>query len=340
MASMVAAGGMDLNATIGSLFVGYTVSLWLYGITMSQIGLFLHRSSGNKSVFLRVIAWTLFVLENAQTIVISHGVWLYTISYHGRPHKLDRPTRSFGVLVYCTSINNGLVRCVYAYRIYKLTGGKFILPGLVVILSVMVAVMACIYATEGLRMLPWDASHKLSWLLYTGYACELAANCLITACMVFTFTRRSVGWRRSDNLAQTLMIYFLNSGLLVMICVICSIVTFVVIPSSFAFLAFYLALGKLYANSLLGSLNARDIIFPRVNLELTAPAAPLLTSVVVLDTDDMLESTTEGDGEAGQSFDSTSETRLESGLDRPQSNVSRGTEMVEVPPATASISRL
>ncbi|KAI0357199.1 hypothetical protein OH77DRAFT_141537 [Trametes cingulata] len=306
-----AEGGMDLNASVGSLFIGYAVSLWLYGITMSQIGLFLHRSSANKSLFLRTIAWTFFVLENAQTILISHGIWLYTVSYHGRPQKLATPTRSFGILVYITSVNNGIVRCVYAYRIYKLSGGHAILPALVVILSLMVAVLACIYGTQG--------------------------DCIITASMVYLFARRNVGYRQSDHLAQTLMIYFLNSGLLVMICVICSIVAYVAIPSSFAFLAFYLALGKLYANSLLGSLNARDIIFPRASMELSVPTVPLLTSIVVLDTDDrMLETTMDDHRELDLSCECTSETRLEPGPGS-EGGAPRGVDMIQVRPTSSSM---
>lgn len=40
----------------------------------------------------------------------------------------------------------------------------------------------------------------------------------------------------------------------------------------------------MYTNSLLGSLNARDVIFPHANWEKETPhSAPLLTSVVVLE---------------------------------------------------------
>ncbi|OJT13262.1 hypothetical protein TRAPUB_10197 [Trametes pubescens] len=110
--------------------------------------------------------------------------------------------------------------------------------------------------------------------------------------MVVMFARTNIGVRSSDRFTQTLLVYFLNSGLLVMICVICSIVAYIKLPNSFAFLAFYLVLGKLYANSLLGSLNARDVIFPQANWEKETPrSAPLLTSVVVLDENDDMVTT-------------------------------------------------
>lgn len=85
---------------------------------------------------------------------------------------------------------------------------------------------------------------------------------------------------------------------------------YIKLPNSFAFLAFYLVLGKrssplsallvsfthvhgtVYANSLLGSLNARHVIFPQANWEKETPrSAPLLTSVVVLDENDDMVTT-------------------------------------------------
>ncbi|CDO70169.1 hypothetical protein BN946_scf185009.g20 [Trametes cinnabarina] len=110
---------------------------------------------------------------------------------------------------------------------------------------------------------------------------------------------------RSNGVTQKLLAYVVNSGLLVM--------WYVAIPQSFAFIAFYLALGKLYANSLLGALNAGDVIFPRSRTHKTEPpSAPILTSVVVMDCDDsMLETTVDQDQDERTSGSySSEETRV------------------------------
>lgn len=75
------------------------------------------------------------------------------------------------------------------------------------------------------------------WTFYAGYSCELAADLIITATMVILFAQKNIGMRRyvyqplrrsslfliillyaysSDRFTQTLLVYFLNSGLLVM----------------------------------------------------------------------------------------------------------------------------
>lgn len=54
----------------------------------------------------------------------------------------------------------------------------------------------------------------------------------------------------------------------------------------------------MYANSLLGSFNARDVIFPHANWEKETPnSAPLLTSVVVLDEPDDIITTVVAEAE-------------------------------------------
>ncbi|KAI8976335.1 hypothetical protein BD414DRAFT_580478 [Trametes punicea] len=192
----------------------------LYGVTLSQVALFLHRHR-DGSRHLRALVWALFVLENAQTIFITEAIWLYTVSYHQRPLALGRPARSIGVVVYITCVNNLLVRCVYAYRVYKLGCRHVLLPLIVVFLSVAVAALAIVYGTEGVKMTPWNEGREFAPVFYAGYSCELAADLIITVSIVSFFSQRSV---RSDGVAQKFLAYSLNSGLLVMICVICSII--------------------------------------------------------------------------------------------------------------------
>ncbi|KAL7278008.1 hypothetical protein ACG7TL_007965 [Trametes sanguinea] len=295
---------MDLNATIGSLFIGYIVSLCLYGVTLSQVVLFF-RNHRQKSKSLKAIVWIVCIFENAQVVAVSQGIWLYLVTFRTQPSALAYPARSFGVLVYLTSINNLFVRCVYAYRVYKQNDG---VDG-----GARVAAPGCIVKYSGnlsdsVKRIPWIQGHKFAPIFYAGYACELSADLIITASIVYNFSKRRL---RSDGIvAQKLLAYVLNSGLLVMICVICSIIAYVALPNSFAFLAFYLALGKLYANSLLGALNARDVIFPRSRTRaVAAPTAPLLTSVVVMDFEETLASSVDEEERTSGSYRSD-ETRV------------------------------
>ncbi|OSD02293.1 hypothetical protein PYCCODRAFT_1467943 [Trametes coccinea BRFM310] len=315
---------MDLNATIGSLFIGYIVSLCLFGITLSQVVLFF-RNHRQKSKSLKAIVWIVCIFENVQVVAVSQGIWLYLVTYRTQPSSLAYPARSFGVLVYLTSINNLFVRCVYAYRVYKLNGRRIFFPLVVVALSSTVASLAIVYGTQGVRLIPWAEGHKFASIFYAGYACELSADLIITASIVYIFSHRRVRWRRRPETpsirpqlgiaCDDLRDLQHHRGKAVIhpshLSLIATGVQYVAMPESFAFLAFYLALGKLYANSLLGALNARDIIFPRSRPReaAAAPSAPLLTSVVVMDFEETFVSSVDEEERASGSYQSD-ETRM------------------------------
>ncbi|KAJ2992637.1 hypothetical protein NUW54_g7885 [Trametes sanguinea] len=221
---------MDPNATIGSLFIGYTVSLCLYGVTLSQIVLFF-RNHRQKSKSLKAIVWVVCIFENAQVVAISQGIWLYLVAFHMNPLALAYPARSFGVLVYLTSMNNLFVRC---QRAPDILAANSAIPQQVA-LSTTVATLAIVYGTQGVERKPWSEGHRFAPIFYAGYSCELAADLIITASIVYNFSQRSVrqacsissrhdysnssyvpcrATRSDDGVAQKLLAYVLNSGLL------------------------------------------------------------------------------------------------------------------------------
>ncbi|KAF8239353.1 hypothetical protein L208DRAFT_1386229 [Tricholoma matsutake] len=61
------------------------------------------------------------------------------------------------------------------------------------------------------------------------------------------------------------MIYFINTGLLTILCAAACLITYVTWPLGLVAAAIYYSLSKLYFNSLLGMLNARDSL--RNNLD-------------------------------------------------------------------------
>ncbi|KAE9394600.1 hypothetical protein BT96DRAFT_185050 [Gymnopus androsaceus JB14] len=55
-----------------------------------------------------------------------------------------------------------------------------------------------------------------------------------------------------------LMYFCLATGLLTTVCAICSLVSISVWPNTFVYIGFYVVLARLYVNSFLATLNARE----------------------------------------------------------------------------------
>jgi len=76
-----------VNETIGPLFVGYTVSAALFGITCAQSCLYFQRHS-QDSMRLKCIVTGLLFLEALHIILVTHSVFVYTIAGHGNFNRL------------------------------------------------------------------------------------------------------------------------------------------------------------------------------------------------------------------------------------------------------------
>ncbi|OCB89250.1 hypothetical protein A7U60_g3618 [Sanghuangporus baumii] len=68
------------------------------------------------------------------------------------------------------------------------------------------------------------------------------------------------GFRGTNALLNTLMVYAVNRCLLTTVVVIVEVIVFKVLPDSFYYLAIDFCVGKLYANTLLATLNTRQVL--------------------------------------------------------------------------------
>ncbi|KAK7693111.1 hypothetical protein QCA50_002677 [Cerrena zonata] len=83
---------------------------------------------------------------------------------------------------------------------------------------------------------------------------------IIAASMIFFLRRSQTGFKRTDGVLRWLMAYSVNTGLIMMIVSISIAITYSRVEGSLVFAGLVTIVSKLYANSFLGTLNARDIM--------------------------------------------------------------------------------
>ncbi|KAI1795423.1 hypothetical protein LXA43DRAFT_1058559 [Ganoderma leucocontextum] len=281
------------TGTLGGFFVGFTISLFLHGVLIAQVSTF-YRHHGIRpyavaalAAFPRKVAATqkqfVSLLENAHTVFMSIGAWDYIVDLHSNISKFYSPVIALGVLIYISATCNTLCRSAFAYSIYKLNGHRGLFPAIIIVLTLLVMAVSITYATAGVQQRPWG-EEALAICFYLGTAAAIATDILITASMFLLFARRSAGFR----------MHVLPNVPVDLICVIGVLVSYVVSPTSFIWLSFYLILGKVYTNSLLGFLNARQVIFVGGGASgrnmLQTTMGPQFTSVVTVDRADTPDS--------------------------------------------------
>ncbi|KAK1225072.1 hypothetical protein PQX77_011992 [Marasmius sp. AFHP31] len=101
---------------------------------------------------------------------------------------------------------------------------------------------------------------KMKWLSILVNALAAAGDVYITASLSFLLHRSRTGFQRSDAIITRLIHFTVNTGLLTTCCAVGSLISILAAPTTFIYIAFFFTIGRLYANSLLCTLNARSYI--------------------------------------------------------------------------------
>jgi len=89
---------------------------------------------------------------------------------------------------------------------------------------------------------------------------DLLCDLFISITMCILLHRNDTGWKGSSRIINTLITYTINTCVLLTVCTVALLVTFLTFPSSLIFGIFYYILCRLYTNATLSMLNSRNLI--------------------------------------------------------------------------------
>ncbi|KAJ3875370.1 hypothetical protein F5051DRAFT_471001 [Lentinula edodes] len=107
----------------------------------------------------------------------------------------------------------------------------------------------------------------VSWLIESGNGLSITVNVLaavadtyIAGLLTLLLHTSRTGFQRSDSIINKLIIFSINTGALTSLCAIASMLSILLAPATFIYISFFFCMGRLYANSLLATLNIRTLI--------------------------------------------------------------------------------
>ncbi|KAI3622689.1 hypothetical protein WG66_015486 [Moniliophthora roreri] len=94
----------------------------------------------------------------------------------------------------------------------------------------------------------------------TSSALSLLCDLVATIALLWSFRAFRTGFRRTDTALQTLIEYTITRGVLVTVVQVCIIISYVIRPDRFFWLAFHMAEGKIYVITMIAMLNSRTAL--------------------------------------------------------------------------------
>ncbi|OSD07664.1 hypothetical protein PYCCODRAFT_1463008 [Trametes coccinea BRFM310] len=249
---------VSLATTLGPFFIGTIVGLVLYGMSLQQTIQYF-RSYPNDSYLFKVWVSAIILLESLHTILSVHPCYYYLVTNYDNPSELIKNI---------WSINTGamvLSQAFYARRIYMLNRRY----GLVILVITSLLMAAELGFSIAAAVKPFQNTYtfqfaKFAWLITAINGCAIPTDLILTGALIFILLRGKTGFKRSDSIIATLILYVINTGMLTGLIAITTLILSLVYPSLYYYIGLTLCGTKVYSNSFLAMLNSRQVLSNRM----------------------------------------------------------------------------
>ncbi|KAI0073483.1 hypothetical protein K474DRAFT_1710664 [Panus rudis PR-1116 ss-1] len=264
----------------GVLVISVGISFIFYGITATQTYIY-HTANHNDRFFTQAIVAAVWVLETVHTILLLRSVYFYAITTSGNYLKVLEIDWSVAYVVFSEIHIIVLVEGYNIQRIWTLSRGCAPIVGVLSSDAAYIVEFHC--ETRTWDWLTYNENPLYTLLINISAGTAAGFDGMVAGTMVYYLLRSRTGVKRTNGIIRWLMAYFVQSGVIMVFVSVAIAIFHAYLPLSLGYTGLTTVKCKLYANSFLGTLNARRFMRDRANrtstsLWQTRPAPPTNTS--------------------------------------------------------------
>ncbi|KAG7441280.1 uncharacterized protein BT62DRAFT_997305, partial [Guyanagaster necrorhizus] len=269
----------SLGKTLGAVYIGATLSSILLGITALQAVIYYNKFPHDAWYYRYSVAalwsahppvvfvdppvdWLLHrILDLFHVALTTHAIYFYLIDSFGDYLALDHVIWSFKLQILINVIIVVGVQSLYAVRLWKI-GHHFhrFVPWLVVLVIAGGCATGIVMTYDAYTLSRVSSLPSISKTVDGTFATTTSVDFIISGAMFYYLHKSTTITNFESTIAMilSLMRVVVISGLATSTCSLLALMTFVAFPKTLVFFAIGFILPKLYINSLLAMLNARD----------------------------------------------------------------------------------
>lgn len=250
---------LKFDDTLGAAFIGLLIAAILFGITNVQAYTYFQRFSKQDSTLLKFTIVFLWLLDALQLALIAHVLYTYLVSNFTNILIIIETTPTLCAHIVVTQISDFTVRLFFSRRVWTLSVKNKLLTIATLLLSLTVVVSGLWVGIVTFTYTNLLQLSQITWLFYVNFGVSFFADIWVAFILCYFLMRRKTGFETTDGKVNTLMIYIINTGMLTGLCTAACFLTFTLMPVNYIFIGINFSLSKLYFNSLLATLNTREI---------------------------------------------------------------------------------
>ncbi|KAF8164783.1 hypothetical protein B0H34DRAFT_212513 [Crassisporium funariophilum] len=247
---------------LGPLVIAVFVNTYLSGFVGFHYAAYV-TTKFNDPLYTKLAVLTLCLVDAFQGILAIYMTWLYCVTFYTDPTGMEYAELwTYTVIPICNAISGIIAHVFFGHKILKLTGGKITFTTVLILsyasagLGLATGIWAIIQRLSMVDILSGSSPHRslmVSWLATQG-----CLDILITASTVYAYSHRRSPFLTHLSGANRTFRYAIQTGAIGAAFSFLSLVTFLVSPKTNVYIVFVLTLGRLYSNSVLDTLLARD----------------------------------------------------------------------------------
>ncbi|KAJ3774151.1 hypothetical protein FB446DRAFT_490747 [Lentinula raphanica] len=251
--------------SFGAGLIGAIVTAMLYGLTTLQTYLYFINYPKDE-VKIKMLVSIVWILDSLHIALVTFCVYHYLVINFSNPAGLAIINWSLNITVMLNLLLAVLVQSFFTRQVFSISRGA-VRWALVVLLGITVTghfcfgieTVAYIFVSKTFDTFQESSTVKLAAV--TPFAVfAVLSDVLIAVSLCVLLHESRTGWGKTNTLITTLIVYAVNRCLLTSAVAITEVIVFILHPTSLWFLAIDFVIGKLYANSLLASLNSRHYL--------------------------------------------------------------------------------
>lgn len=254
---------MSAEATLGPLEIGVLLSSVVFGVTCLQCHLYFVERSANDPPALKCLVAVLMALETIYTVSLYHILYFYSVQSFGDVEKFGVVLWSFVLQRFVSCFLCTITQCFFAIRVYYLNGHRLYTPILISITSMLNITSAISVTVIGAFLpKPFTQSRIVAFGRVGTFTTliPLSGDVIITTSTVYHLQKTRIQTIGTDRAIYKLIMYTLNTGLLITLFALMSGISTFVQREMFTYAPFDFVLSRLYACSLISVLNSRAAV--------------------------------------------------------------------------------
>jgi hypothetical protein len=248
---------MSIALTYGALLLGCFIAVALSGIVTVQTYVYYKVYPTDQPRIKCLVAFVWF-LDFLHTNFICAAVWHFLISDFGKPESIKVIPWTIALSIATTAVLTLCVHFFFAHRIFMFSKRNWFITGPILVIAVL---RLCAASTTTGALLHYhnftDFKKKFRWVFTLGLSLSSGVDVIITAALCYFLKTTRTESSRLNRVIDSLILYTFETGSLTCIATISSMIFWLAAPSNLIFMGLHFGIGKLYANSLLVTLNTR-----------------------------------------------------------------------------------